>query len=534
MNRVILGEQTVLVNVPKFDKSLKTFMENKSIGMWIFELQYGNIVWGNAMACQMFNVENVKQLRHQKVGDQFGDVKELGLQLLRRLESFLPWIIQLDNGHYGEYAVRVTAVDIDGVLHVLCEVETGGAGEINGDCAKKKDDLPELVSKGFEKCPMLLTIGTFQGQVLCQNESAKNYYDGAVGAGNGLLARLLIGKDGEGEAYTNMLECMMMGKVFRQQVMVPPFESEIWHFVTVQKLNEMDVLLISQIDVSHEINMVHKMRDLETSRVEAQKDRLVQAVSHELRTPLVGVIGLSDELLNNRDLINVIEQQEKVLTQLGIVLPSIQMIHQSGTRLIKLVNRLLDVSCLQQEENGMQNLVWELVKIPNIIQNVAKSIDTSANNNTIVQDIPQSMPKMTVNAKDIFKVIQIILENANQYTTNGTITIQVQNLQKQVGGCIVISIQDTGIGIREQDHDRIFDLFEQADNSATRKYGGAGVGLALAKKIIERHGGGIFVESTLGSGAKFTFSVPHRPDMVSTSPQHSSSTIFSSPDIHEL
>ncbi len=222
------------------------------------------------------------------------------------------------------------------------------------------------------------------------------------------------------------------------------------------------------------------------------KSQFVSNVSHELRTPLNGVLGYA-ELLRDGIYGPVNEEQRKAL----------QNILTSGNHLLDLINEILDFSKLQ---NGNMKLYREACYVHNIIEAVRATVEPMVRNMPLelTFHIDPNLPPIYVDSRKLYQVFMNIVGNAVKFTHEGEIEVRAQLREKEV----LFSVRDTGIGISRDNIPLIFEEFRQLDGSITRKYGGAGIGLSLAKKLVELHEGRIWVESELGHGSTFYFTIP--------------------------
>jgi GAF domain-containing protein len=228
----------------------------------------------------------------------------------------------------------------------------------------------------------------------------------------------------------------------------------------------------------------------ELQEVDRLKDELVQNVSHELRTPLTFIKGYI-ELLGGGDLGQMNEHQQDVLK---IVAEKTNLV----TRLVS------DIVFLQQIEH--ESLQLADVDIAQMIQRVVQVIPVTAVGRVTLQAaLPPDLLLVRADQDRIYQVFDNLIGNAIKFSPNGgVITLQAQEL----GDMVQVSVSDTGIGIPADRLERIFERFYQVDGSTTRKFGGAGLGLAIAKRIVEAHGGRIWAESQLGCGSSFLFTLP--------------------------
>ncbi|MBU4075204.1 MAG: PAS domain-containing sensor histidine kinase [Euryarchaeota archaeon] len=221
------------------------------------------------------------------------------------------------------------------------------------------------------------------------------------------------------------------------------------------------------------------------------KSEFLAVMSHELRTPLNSIIGFS-ELLKHGDL-NEKEGHfvENVLT--------------SGKHLLSLVNGILD---LVNIETGKVELVLEKMSVPLTIDESLLMIKSNAEKHNIIlkKEIDPELDHIVADRQKFKQILLNLLDNAVKFNkpAGGIVTVSA----KKVGDMAMISVSDTGIGIKEEDMEKLFKEFEQLDKGISRKYGGTGLGLAISKKLVELHGGKIKIESKYGEGSTFAFSIP--------------------------
>ncbi|MGH9733976.1 MAG: ATP-binding protein [Candidatus Acidiferrales bacterium] len=231
----------------------------------------------------------------------------------------------------------------------------------------------------------------------------------------------------------------------------------------------------------------------EIRRVEQVRRDFVANVSHELRTPLTAIQGFAETLLSGG-----LEDQQNNRR-------FIEIIRNHATRLARLTEDLLELSKI---EAGKMPIDLQSVDVTELIapavelaQNVAANKGVSVNF-TIP---PAGFAMVRGDAVLLREVLRNLLDNAVQYTpSNGRIEVSA----KRNGSFAIITVSDSGIGIPQSEHHRIFERFYRVDAARSREEGGTGLGLAIAKHIIEAHGGQIWLDSEIGSGSKFHFSVP--------------------------
>jgi two-component system, NtrC family, sensor kinase len=224
------------------------------------------------------------------------------------------------------------------------------------------------------------------------------------------------------------------------------------------------------------------------------KSEFLANMSHELRTPLNAIIGFS-EVLGERMFGELNAKQEEYLKD----------IHASGQHLLSLINDILDLSKI---EAGRMELDLGTFDLPNVIDTAVLLIRERAGRRGIVLHVAvdERVGEIQGDERKVKQVLLNLLSNAIKFTPEGG---RVEIRAKPVNGSVEVSVTDTGVGIAPEDQGAIFEEFRQVGTAAT-KVEGTGLGLALSRKFIELHGGRIWVQSQVGAGSTFTFTIPIR------------------------
>ena len=235
-----------------------------------------------------------------------------------------------------------------------------------------------------------------------------------------------------------------------------------------------------------------KSRELEAAS--RHKSEFLANMSHELRTPLNAVIGFS-EVLSERMFGDLNEKQDEYLKD----------IHASGQHLLSLINDILDLSKI---EAGKMELELSDFDLPMTIDNALMLVRERAARRSIALNtaVDERLGQIRADERKIRQVLLNLLSNAIKFTPEGG-RIHVE--ARSVNESIEVSVTDTGVGIAPKDQEAVFEEFRQV-GTADKKVEGTGLGLALSRKFIELHGGKIWVESQVGEGSTFTFTVPVR------------------------
>jgi signal transduction histidine kinase len=220
-------------------------------------------------------------------------------------------------------------------------------------------------------------------------------------------------------------------------------------------------------------------------------------MSHELRTPLNAIIGFS-EVLAERMFGEVNEKQAEYL----------QDILSSGRHLLSLINDILDLS---KVEAGHLELELASFNLPVALDNALTLVRERATRHgiTLIQTVDAGVGDIVGDERKVKQILLNLLSNAVKFTLEGG---RIRVTATPADGAIEISVSDTGIGIAPQDQAAIFEEFRQVGRDDARKQEGTGLGLTLAKKFVELHGGRIWVQSQVGQGSTFTFTLPVQPE----------------------
>jgi len=230
-----------------------------------------------------------------------------------------------------------------------------------------------------------------------------------------------------------------------------------------------------------------------TKSLDRLKSEFVAVVSHEIRTPLTSVKG-AVALLGDAAYFKNSEQQQKLLT----------IAHVNSDRLLVLINDILDFSKLESSSLPM-NL--ERQRLEPVVEQAAHSMRTQLEDHGIQLsvELPAALPDLHIDAGRVTQVLTNLLSNAIKFSPRGG-AIQIRAAVWE--GAVRVSVRDHGEGIAPQNLPKLFRKFSQIDSSATRRAGGAGLGLVICKGIVEQHGGRIWVESAPGEGSIFHFTLP--------------------------
>ncbi|MEW9123806.1 MAG: ATP-binding protein [Thermotaleaceae bacterium] len=222
------------------------------------------------------------------------------------------------------------------------------------------------------------------------------------------------------------------------------------------------------------------------------KDEFLANVTHEIVTPLSGMIGIAESMNDGVAGSLNVEQTRNLF-----------LIISSGRRLTALVNDILDFSRLKNQDIQLKKSDVCLKEIVGLVLELCRPL---ADDKKIVlkNNIPDNFGRIQADVNRLQQILHNLIGNAIKFTQVGTITLSAVQRER----FIEITVADTGIGIAPEEHEKIFNAFEQIDKGTASKFGGTGLGLSITKTLIELHGGTICVDSEEGKGAKFIFTLP--------------------------
>lgn len=250
-------------------------------------------------------------------------------------------------------------------------------------------------------------------------------------------------------------------------------------------------------------------------KLDQLKDEFLANTSHELKTPLNGIIGIAESLVDGAT--------GKLSKQTVF---NLSLIVSSGKRLHQLVNDLLDFSKLKHQKIELKLQPVGMREITEVVLTLSRPLIKSKPI-ALINKIAADIPPVNADENRVQQILYNLVGNGIKFTERGTVEVSAE----VVNDWVEITVTDTGIGIPNNKFDCIFESFEQADGSIAREYGGTGLGLAVTKQLVELHGGNIQVESTVGLGSRFTFSLPISESKIERKPVEEISQVQESPEI---
>lgn len=249
-------------------------------------------------------------------------------------------------------------------------------------------------------------------------------------------------------------------------------------------------------DQNESIAVVTILRDITHDReVEELREAFLRAVSHELRTPLTSIVGFI-ELLSQGKAGALTDQQQEYL----------RIVFNEANSLKNLIDDLLDLTRIKA---GKMKLIYEPFTVKRMIDTLVTTFSTlaKAKRLELVSACQDETLEMVADAPKLRRILANLLSNAIKFTEKGSITIGCVDL----GTDVEFYVEDTGIGLLEEERELIFEKFRQVDYSSTRKYDGIGLGLSIVNQMVEMHQGKVRVDSEYGKGSIFYVRIPKKP-----------------------
>ncbi len=279
------------------------------------------------------------------------------------------------------------------------------------------------------------------------------------------------------------------GTAIRITVLPPPWKTwwayTLYFLVTAALASSYLRSKNRKIEQQQEVN--RRLRE-----VNQLKDEFLANTSHELRTPLHGITGIAESMIGGA----AGELPDAAKANLAMMVAS-------GRRLSHLVDDILDFSKLRHESLELARRPVELHALVDVVLTLSAGL-VGSDDLKLVNAVAPDLPAADADENRLQQILYNLIGNAIKFTEQGTVEVSAA----VVGEQLVIQVDDTGIGIPEDQQERIFDAFEQADASIEREHGGTGLGLAVTRRLVEIHRGTICLKSTPGVGSTFSFSLP--------------------------
>jgi signal transduction histidine kinase len=388
-----------------------------------------------------------------------------------------------------------------------------------GDALTTVADIANLIRDGKvadamrlqqdKQYPLYRRIEEFVTQLVQRERNKMDQLRASVAAANrSTLILMAI------SAVALMLLALLLGFVISWSFILPVqkahgFVSEVakGNFeatINVPNRDEFGALAAHMNHMSQELHRLYEVQHQASQELQRLNERLQQAskaksnflanMSHELRTPMNAILGFVEMMLD--------EIYGEVPPELREPLTDVQT---NGKHLLRLINDVLDLSKI---EAGRMELVLAEYSVQDVVETIRTSLQSLALEKGLqfVATAEDDIPLAFGDGKRITQCLMNLVGNALKFSKRGRVALAVE----QQGKDLLYHVSDTGIGIPKEELENIFGEFQQVDTAITREFSGTGLGLNITKKFVEMHGGRIWVESELGAGSTFSFTVPLR------------------------
>jgi len=242
------------------------------------------------------------------------------------------------------------------------------------------------------------------------------------------------------------------------------------------------------------------LQHLKTEAASEAKSDFLARMSHELRTPLNAIIGYSEMLSEDAEEAGLKEFED-----------DLNKITGSGRFLLELINEVLDLSKLEAGKMQLHLENFELAAVIDEVKNIITPLVEKNNNRFQIENLCHENRELTSDRIKLRQILFNLLSNSAKFTTEGTVTLKILEESGACGNSMIFQVKDNGIGMNEEQLQKIFNPFDQAESMTSKDYGGTGLGLAITKSFVEMLGGTIEVESKMKWGSHFKVTLPNRP-----------------------
>ncbi|MCF8304758.1 MAG: PAS domain S-box protein [Bacteroidales bacterium] len=368
---------------------------------------------------------------------------------------------------------------------------------------KKKEDEEKIrwLSKSVEQSPAAIYITNPEGYIEYVNKKFEQLTGYKAHEVTGHTPRILQSGFTQKEVYQHLWKTIKHGKEWKGELLNRKKDRNLfWQSISISPFKDEFGKISHFLAVMENITERKKMEeDLIAAKEKAQEsDKLKTAflanMSHEIRTPMNGILGFAD-LLESTD--SYEESQEYI-----------EVIKANGEHLLNLINDVIDISKI---ESGSISIVYTSVNLNEVMRTIYrhwlnnKIVIQNKLNMTMHEGLSVELARIKCDETRLIQILNNLISNAVKHTARGSIDFGYQYIEGQ----LVFYVRDTGEGIPEDEHDKIFERFIQSKSDMQRHHEGTGLGLSISKAFIELMGGEIWMDSEPGVGSIFSFSIPY-------------------------
>lgn len=489
-----ISDQEILKQkLKESEKRYKTIFYESSSVMMLIDPFTSSIVDANSAAIKFYGYS-----KKEFIGMKMYDVNIMSSEdLMSEIE-----LVTKKTKNYFLFKHRIASGEIRDVEVYSGAVETNGQTVLHSvihDVTESREAMEKVnrLSMVVEQSPIAITMTNLDGDVTycnpkhCELTGYSN--DELVGNNPRILKSgkfskndykviwetITSGEKWSGEFFNKKKD----GSYYWELASIAPIKNDSGEIVNYMKIGE---------DISGRKRLENKLSQsiLKAEESDKLKNSFLANLSHEVRTPLNGIIGFTNLMLAD----NISDEERR---EYG------SFVESSGNQLVTMMDDILKISMI---EVGQLSVKYSSFNVNDLCIEVENYYSGEIRENGLEFVIDCTGKNMVRNDKKrVRQVLDNLVRNAIKFTQQGKITLKAECNKSM----LLVSVEDTGIGIAKHDYQKIFDRFSQVNGFSTRKFDGAGLGLAISKEVIALLGGEIWLESKIGKGTKFTFTIPN-------------------------
>ncbi|MRT91848.1 PAS domain S-box protein [Ancylomarina sp. 16SWW S1-10-2] len=481
------------------ERRYKTIFHESSSIMLIIDPDNGAIIDANSTAIKFYGFSKTKLLRMN-----MSDINTMSSEDVQRE---IDLVAQKKKKHLL-FKHRIASGEIRDVEVYSGTVKSNGQTMLYSvlhDVTKSREALEKVnrLSMAVEQSPVAIVITDLNGDMLYCNpkhcEITGYKEKELIGHNSRLLKSGKFSKD----VYVDLWKTITTGNKWQGEFFNKKKDGSFyWELAFIAPIKNDEGEIVNYIKIGEDISERKRLENkLEHSILKAEesdklKSSFLANLSHEVRTPLNGIMGFTNMMISD----GISEEERK---EFG------SYVESSGRQLMATMDNILKLSMI---EIGEMSVKYSNFDINSLFSDIEIYYSSEVHDKGLEFKLDCSCKSMIRNDKKrIRQVLDCLIQNAIKFTSHGQITIKGECNHKMLS----VLVEDTGMGIAAQDHNKVFDRFMQGDNFSTRQFDGSGLGLAISKEIVILLGGEIWVESEIGKGSKFIFTIPNVPEDVS-------------------
>ncbi|MBB5202853.1 PAS domain S-box-containing protein [Inhella inkyongensis] len=501
----------------------RTLFDDAVVPMFIFDAQDLTLLELNRSALESLRYESLEALRQappEKSGAATAELQRqmeaLGEQGSHRFE----WLSERSDGSSFWQEVHLQRVQLDGRA---CLMALG----LDIDARKRAERELKKLSLALEQSPASIIITDIQGRIEFVNAAFERISGYSQSEVLGHNPRMLSSGKTDPGVYQRMWTTLMAGErwqgeltnrrkdgsIYTDLASIHPLRQasgEVTHYVAVQEdISEKRSLREELVQYRHHLEELVLQRTAELAEAKRlaeaashSKSAFLANMSHEIRTPMNAILGLTH--LIERDLGSTAAAPPAQL--LASLRDRARKIDQAASHLLGILNDVLDLSKIEAGKLQIEINDFDLRELLDGVIYMVRERAT-ASGNSLEVDVGDVPARLAGDGLRLGQILLNFLSNAVKFTEQGEIRLQVRALE---GPALRLrfEVRDTGVGLSAEQQARLFQVFEQAESSTTRRYGGTGLGLAIVRRLAELMGGTVGVDSAVGKGSCFWFEAP--------------------------